>query len=308
MINDIKITVVVCCWATEHLFKRSIETYAKQDMKPSEWQLIVVDDNALGDVKSIIKPYMNDIQIEYIRFDHKRGMRGNVIGLNTAWMSAMSPIIAESTPETMWQPNLVRTLYELHEGHEKRFVSMKTWNFTNELQLKIDTVDWKSDVDNLQKIDGFKNDWTCMHEHKTNFRTHQTCSIRKKTMYEITNGRLLPLYGDYGSDDPKYSSFRENNGVEDKLVMDFMPYHQWHLPFNFFASLGHAPLLNKDNHTTSNYMYDSSGEIPENGTSGIWDGGSKELLGKEEKKDWRRWDKVFLETGGDERYLKTTNY
>ena len=32
-------------------------------------------------------------------------------------------------------------------------------------------------------------------------------------------------------------------------------------------------------------MYDSSGEIPENGTSGIWDGGSKELLGEEEKKD-----------------------
>ena len=71
MNNDIKITVVVCCYATEHLFRRSIETYAKQDMKPSEWQLIVVDDNALGDVKSIIKPYKNDIQIEYIRFDHK---------------------------------------------------------------------------------------------------------------------------------------------------------------------------------------------------------------------------------------------
>ena len=70
----------------------------------------------------------------------------------------MSPIIAESTPETMWQPNLVRTLYELHEGHEKRFVAMKTWNLTNELQLKIDTVDWKSDVDNLQKIEGFRND------------------------------------------------------------------------------------------------------------------------------------------------------
>ena len=66
--SEIKISIAVCVWGTEALFKRSIETYAKQDMKPSEWQLIVVDDNALGDVESIIKPYKNDIQIEYIRF------------------------------------------------------------------------------------------------------------------------------------------------------------------------------------------------------------------------------------------------
>lgn len=306
--SEIKISIAVCVWGTEALFKRSIETYAKQDMKPSEWQLIVVDDNALGDVESIIKPYKNDIQIEYIRFNHRRGMRGNTIGLNTAWMGAMSPIIAESTPETMWQPNLVRTLCETHDGYEKRFTAMKTWNFTNELQMKIDSVDWRSDVDNLQKIEGFRNDWTTQHEAKTNFRTHQTCSIRKKTMYEITKNFLLPTYSDYGSDDPKYSNFRETNGVTDHLIMDFMPYHQWHLPFNFFASIGHAPMLNKDNHTMKNVTHDCSGEIPNNGTSGIWDGGSDEKMSEEQKMDWRKWDKVFLETGGDERYLIDPKY
>jgi hypothetical protein len=179
---------------------------------------------------------------------------------------------------------------------------MKTYNLTQETQLKIDTVDWREDVSNIMQIEGFFDEWTLNNFKNTHFGTHQTCSIRKNIFYKLfPNG--FPLYGDYGSEDPRYHGIRSVHGIKDITIMQPMLFHQNHLPFEFGMSLGYAPNFNKWSHSMSNYLNDKSGHVPEGGTCEIWDKGSHEQLTEEEKQSWRKHDEYFLKSGGDPKIL-----
>jgi len=304
--NKIKISIVVSCWSTEHQMKRSIETWAKQDFPKENWELIVINDCALGDVKSIIEPYHDKINIQYIEFNHKMGMRGNTIALNTGWMCARGEYVGESTPETMWPTDMVRTLYESHKGTKNRFIMFKTYNLTPEMQLKIDTVDWKKDIMNVSKLEGWDSEWVQANKNKGNdWGTHQTDSIYKETWYKITKGYGWPLFGGYGEDDPFMAGLRDNTGIENHVVLDPLCIHQHHLPWNYFASLGHSPLTNKNNHSISNVWNDVSGRVPDSGTCEIFDGQDKTGMTDEERASWRKHDKYFLDSGGHPKYLES---
>jgi len=133
--NKIKTSVVVAVFGTEHLFKRSIETYLNQTLPKDEWELIVVDDNAKGNVKEIIEPYKDKINIQYIRLEHPFGMRGNTISFNTAIQSMRGDVYCESTPEIMMIPEALELLTKPHfdAPDERIFVSLKTYNLTSDL-------------------------------------------------------------------------------------------------------------------------------------------------------------------------------
>lgn len=303
--SKIKISIVVSVWGTEALLKRSIKTWAKQDFPKEEFEIIVCDDNALGDVKSIIEPYRDKINMQYIRFEHSAGMRGGQLVYNVAYMSSAGIYIGESTPETMWTPNFVRGLYEAHEGKKDTFVMFKTYNLTPEIQLDIDKYDWESNIMNISKHPDWENDWVQRNKKAgSDYGSHQSSSIHKETWYRITNGFGHAIYSDYGSCDPAFCGLREQKGIDDLTVLDPLLIHQWHLPFDFFTSLGHAPLLNKNNHSIMNVFNDVSGRVPEDGSSAIWDNSDKAQMSEEKRKDWRGWDQKFLDTGGDPAYLE----
>jgi hypothetical protein len=220
-------------------------------------------------------------------------------------MCSRGEYIAETTPETMMPPDTIRNLYELHEGQKNRFIMYKTYNLTSDMQLKIDTVDWKSDLSNLSKLDGWNQEYVQLNKNKgDDWGTHQTDSISKDTWYKITKGYGWPLFGGYGEDDPYCLGLREASGIVDYVVLEPLCVHQHHLPWNYFASLGHSPMTNKNNHSTMNVWNDVSGRIPDNGTAGIFDGGSSEIMSEEEKLEWRKWDEYFLASGGDPKYLE----
>lgn len=303
--SKIKISIVVSVWGTEHLLRRSIETWANQDFPKKEFEIIVINDCALGDVKSIIEPYYDKINIQYIEFKHFMGMRGNTIALNTGWMCGRGEFIAESTPETMWPPNLIRLLYELHENKKDRFVMFKTYNLTHDMQLKIDSVDWRSDIMNISKLEGWDADWVQMNKKKGNdWGTHQTDSIRKDTWFKITNGFGFPLFSGYGEDDPYFLGLRRQKNIDDFVVLDPLCIHQHHLPWNYFASLGHSPMTNKNSHSIKNVWNDVSGRVPERGSCEIFDGQDTSLMTEQELLSWRDWDNYFIESGGDPKYLE----
>ena len=320
MINRISdktplLSLCICVWNTSHLLKRSIRTYCNQDFPAEDWELIIIDDNSDDNVLNAISYAIGKINFTYIRLNHPHGMRGNTVAFNTAFEIARGFVIAETTAETLFQPDIVRKMYELHVStpaheefpavyHENRFVSFKTYNLTQETQLLIDTVNWITDLDLIKTLPGFDCPWTKNNEDKTHFGTHQTCSIRKDTFYRIWGAKGFPLYCDYGSEDPAYCGLRERMGIEDITVMTPMPIHQWHLPFQYWMAKGKGPKFNKHAHTMENYMHDTSGEVPEGGTCMIWDGGSHEQLSEQECAEWAKWDEMFLKTGGDERCLK----
>lgn len=308
--TKIKTSLVISVWGTEHLLKRTMETYAKQTLPKDEWELIIVSDNALGNVEEIIAPYWDKINLQFIKLVHPFGMRGNTISFNTAIQSMRGEIYAESTPEIMMIPEALELLTNPHfeRPNEKLFVALKNYRLTKELQLAIDTVDWREDLNNIKNLEGFNNDWTLNNtkEQYREFNGHETCSMRLKNFLSLNNNLGWWKYCDYGSEDCTQSGKREQQGgwvnvTENRL--DKYCFHQHHLPFNFFTSLGHAPMLNKNNHTMENYMNDTSGEVPPNGSSKIWDGGSTEKMSAEEAATWREHDAYFLESGGDPKYL-----
>jgi GT2 family glycosyltransferase len=299
--EKIKCSLVICVWSTSHLLKRTIETYCQQDFPTENWELIVIDDNSPDDVFDVVQYAFGRINIRYIRLQHEYGMRGNTVSFNTGFAWANGDVLMESTPEIMFQKTTIRDMYEPHLTEPRAFVATKTYNLEYNTQLLIDTVDWRSDVNNIRSLEGFMSPWTQRNVPNHHFGTHQSCSIKKDTWFEITRGFGFPLYGDYGSDDPFYCGLRERTAVKDITIMDEqkMLVHQWHLPFNFFSSMGYAPMLNKQNHTNSNYLGDESGEVPAGGTAMIWDKGSSEKIGDAEKLEWKGKDEWFLNTGGD---------
>ena len=296
--NKIKVSLVICCWSTSHLLARSVYTYLQQDFPVDQWELIVVNDNSPDDVRAAIEPLLGKINVRYIKLEHTYGIRGNTKSFNVGFTWANGEILMESTPEIMFQKTTISDMYTPHLTNERCFVATKTYNLGQNDQLLIDTIDWKSDVNNIKILPEFNSAWTQNNVSNTNFGTHQSCSIRKAVFYEITKGFGFPLYGGYGEDDPYFHGTRRVNRVKDITIMEPMVFHQWHLSFQFFASMGYAPMLNKWNHSMSNYMSDESGEVPEGGTCMIWDKGSHELIGDEEKKAWKGMDDWFIRTGG----------
>lgn len=298
--SEIKASLVICCWATSHLLWRSVYTYCQQDFPKEHFEIIVIDDNSPDDVRSAIEYGIGKINIRYIRLEHEYGMRGNTCSFNTGFAWANGDILMESTPEILFQKTTIRDMYEPHLTEDRAFVATKTYNLEYNTQLLIDTVDWRSDVNNIRSLEGFMSPWTQRNVSVTHFGTHQSCSMKKVVWYEITRGFGFPLYMDYGSDDPYASGLRSRSYVKDITIMDEskMLIHTWHLPFQYFSSMGYAPMLNKWNHTNSNYMNDETGEVPAGGTAEIWDKGSSEKIGDAEKLEWKGKDEWFLNTGG----------
>lgn len=281
-----KISLCLAVWNTSHLLARSIYTYMAQEFPREDWELIVIDDSSDDDVQSVIAPADGVINVRYVRLDHDWGMRGNTVSFNTAFEMAKGDVIAETTPETMFQTNVIETLYRPHASQDRAFVAMKTYQLTPQIQKVIDTVDWKKDLMQISQLPGWHCPWVQANVSNDNFRTHQTCSIRKKTFYEITDGEGFPLFGDYGSEDPWYSGRREQRSINDITIMDPMPIHQWHTAWQYWIAMGRAPQLNMWAHSMSNYLQDDSGLVPDGGTCAIWDGRSHEQMSDDAKALW----------------------
>jgi glycosyltransferase involved in cell wall biosynthesis len=297
-----KISLCIAVWNTSHLLRRSIHTFLRQDFPVDDWELIVIDDNSQDDVEAAIEPAWDKINMSYVRLDHDYGMRGCAVSYNTAFEMAEGEIIAETTPETLLPPNALSVMYEPHASNGRAFVAMKTHNLTIELQRAIDDVDWMSDIMAIADLPGWDHPWVQSNVDIPHFGTHQTCSIRKKVFYDITDGKGFPLFGDYGTEDPWYSGVREEKGIKDITIHDPMPIHQWHPPFTYWIAKGRAPHLNKFAHSMTNYLEDD--RVPDGGSCTIWDSGSHEQLSEDEVQEWKKLDDVLVEIGVPEHIIR----
>ena len=294
----IELSLCVCVWNTSHLLKRSVQTYLQQDISKDKWELIVIDDNSQDDVQAAIASLQGKMNVRYLRLNHSEGMRGNTVAFNTAFGMAQGHILAETTAECLLPKDGVRRMLEPHHTNPRCFVALKTYNLTPSIQKIIDTVDWQKDILEISRLPGWNDPWVQNNVSNTHFGTHQICSIRKDVFYSITKGKGFPLYCDYGSEDPMYCGTRAKTKVQDiTLPNQCMAVHQWHAPFQYWMAKGRGPRMNKFAHTMSNYMGDTSGEVPAGGTCMIWDKGSHEQLSPEEIEQWKALDADVLATG-----------
>lgn len=295
-----EITLFCAVWNTAHLFRRSVETYLAQDLDPNRWELVVIDDNSPDHDKIVEALHLLDGKVDYrlIRLEHDHGMRGNTISFNTATQAAYAPILMETTPECLLPKDALTKLLLPHYQQDNLFVAMKTYNLTMGGQLGIESGDWRAGWRGCTGIPDWNSDWTQHNVPVVHFGTHQICSYRKAMFMRLNNGNMWPLFGDYGTDDPFFAHQRPLLGFVDvTLPNEDMAVHQWHAPFMFWMAYGLAPHLNKHAHSTSNYLHDTSGFVPEQGTRVIW-GQGPEPLSAEEAEGWKRLSGAVRETGG----------
>ena len=68
-----RVSVVVACWNTAHLLKRTLYTLTKQTY--DDFECIVIDDNSEDDVEAAVAPYRDRLIINTHHLVHNLGMR-----------------------------------------------------------------------------------------------------------------------------------------------------------------------------------------------------------------------------------------
>ena len=288
-----KLSLILMVWNTSHLLARTLRTLGRQTL--DDWELIIVDDMSEDDVPLTLEQHGAGLPIQYHRLEHDFGMRGNTFSINYGVEQARGHVVMWSTPEVMLPPCALETAHSTHTAWPERllWVTIPSHGLTTELQLRIDEVDWESDIHDIEHlIDGTEpDDWNSVwfhlnfYEHgrrdgkkKTNFGNNQTVAVVRQKWLDTVGS--FPLFMDYGTDDPWISDERKKHGYEDLTLWDQEAYHQWHTTCQYWMAQGRAPNWNKYGHTTSNLMSDP--RVPDGGTCSIWDRGDKSPLSKAE--------------------------
>ena len=286
-----KLSLILMVWNTSHLLARTLETLKNQGI--DDWELLIIDDKSEDNVQKIIAQNGDGLPIKYHRLEHDMGMRGNTFAINYGLDNSIGEVVMWSTPEIMLPPNTLLTAYNTaREG--KTFVTVPSHGMTSELQLEIDTIDWRESVYNIDKlVEKYPYDhWTQIwfnlnfYEHgrkdigpkKTSFGNNQTVAVSKDLWLKSVG--KFPYFLDYGSDDPWVSERRGTVGYRDVTLWDYAAYHQWHARCQYWMAQGKAPNWNRLGHTTSNIMNDP--QVPKGGTCEIWDGGNRDKMSQSE--------------------------
>ncbi len=76
MSSAVKPTIIVSAVLSIHnravLFKRAIEGYLMQSLRPEHWEIVLVDDMSTEDLSEVYKPYLGRLNLRHIRIDHRR--------------------------------------------------------------------------------------------------------------------------------------------------------------------------------------------------------------------------------------------
>ena len=279
-----RVSVTLAVWNTGHLLVRTLETLTTQTF--SDFEVLIIDDASEDDVPRVISRYAEDLTINYHRLEHDFGMRGNTVSFNVAFSLAQGEIIFESTPEIMLYPSCIEDMVtQLDNMGHRSWVSVRTYNLVPEDQLLIDTVDWKSDVRNLEKLPNFDCPWTRNNEGSEFFGTHQTCVFYRADWFKYWE--RYPFFCGYGTDDPWNAGKRKEKGIIEYTIKPFV-YHQWHAPIGYWSALDKAWNWNAWGHSMCNYYNDPL--VPEGGTAMLWDKdrpeGPYHQMDEEQKKGW----------------------
>lgn len=290
-----KLSLFLMVWNTSHLMGRTLETLKKQTM--DDWELLIIDDKSEDDVAKCLREHGDGLPIAHHRLEHDMGMRGNTFCLNYGIEHAIGDVVMWSTPEVMLPPGALKAAYDALHSRRLVWVTVPSHGITHDLQLRIDDVDWKTDIHRIKElVNGYgPDDWdskwfylnfhldgrkdrTTRKEANQPFANNQTVAVRRQQW--IDGIGPFPYFLDYGTDDPWVSERRKAKGYYDHTLWDQEAYHQWHATMQYWMAQGKAPNWNAGGHTTSNLLNDPL--VPDGGTADIWDGGDKSGLTEEQ--------------------------
>lgn len=80
----------------------------------SDWELLIHDDASSGDIAAMVRPYLTDARIRFVRSEKRLGIGGN---WNAAAAATSAPLIAYLFQDDTWHPAYVERALRALEEH-----------------------------------------------------------------------------------------------------------------------------------------------------------------------------------------------
>ena len=113
--NDL-VSIITPSYNTSKYIGKTIESVLKQTYE--NWEMIIVDDCSTDDTDEVVKPYLSDKRIKYIKNDK---ISGAAISRNCALREAGGKWIAFLDSEDLWDPKKLEKQIEFMEKNNYHF-------------------------------------------------------------------------------------------------------------------------------------------------------------------------------------------
>ncbi len=124
-----KISILCSIFNRGDLFKHGLESLARQQLDPHEWELLVLDDMSTQDLGEVYRPHIGKINIRHVKIDHTK--HPIFEEMNKNWDGKSQPTWFHTPALSMnigirrargdvlmfWQPEIVLNETALQVGH-----------------------------------------------------------------------------------------------------------------------------------------------------------------------------------------------
>ncbi len=122
------VSIIMPSWNTGMFIAESIESVIYQTY--TNWELLIVDDNSTDNTDEVVKPYLSDYRIKYLKNEKNRGA---ALTRNRAMREAQGEWIAFLDSDDLWMPEKLEK--QIHFMNEHGYI------FSYHEYVKIDEED-----------------------------------------------------------------------------------------------------------------------------------------------------------------------
>lgn len=148
--NKPNVSIVMPTHNRGHLFRRSLECYARQTFK--DFEILLLDDESTDDMQDLCRVFAPGLGLDLKHIWFKKPAAGvfrdGACQINYGIRAAVGNLIITTSPEVMPGKNTIREMLRMVEGegvcwNTTAWISAKVYLLSPAQQQLLDTVDWR---------------------------------------------------------------------------------------------------------------------------------------------------------------------
>jgi 2-polyprenyl-3-methyl-5-hydroxy-6-metoxy-1,4-benzoquinol methylase len=242
-----KLSIVSATFNRGPLLERALETYARQDLDPAEWEYLLVDDGSTDNTREVCAQFKDRINLTVLdaatdlqKPKQPGQWRDGCALRNAASTFAAGEVMVSTHPEIMIPPQALRLAYETADKDRSCWATAIPYWLPPE---DIDQVQWQDDLSLLRTVPGFYDpSWpdALQTPGAPDYR-NQNQEIRTTWESEVWWAMDMHLwrwiggfreFDQWGSVDLDFWARRRSAKIPTTIIQDaghfLMVYHQWH--------------------------------------------------------------------------------
>jgi len=240
-----KLSFMISTYNRKGQLARSLECLARQTWR--SFEVLVMDDGSTEDLNPLFDTFSKHLQLRTFRVGRGSWRSCPSRAFKFMLEEAKGKVIAISHPEMMLDKRAIKYLYEgctkklkdvyywtiddpEHTEGDWYWVTLKPNFIHKDMYGMIDTVDWHSDIHNIQKLNnfedtqGFANKTNSWHSNKKDYPWWFVASAKR----ECPIWDKMPVFDGHATLDLWLLNYRRIKKVVDVIPKNVMCYHQPH--------------------------------------------------------------------------------